>query len=45
MEYEITELGASLAPLFVALSERSVNLTRVERAGQAYDRRTQPGAT
>lgn len=45
VEYEISELGASLAPLFAALSEWSVNLDQVERARQSYDRRTQPGAT
>ncbi len=40
VEYEISELGASLAPLFAALGEWSVNLDQVERARQAYDRRT-----
>lgn len=39
VEYEISELGRSLAPLFAALSEWSVNLDRVERAREAYDAR------
>jgi DNA-binding HxlR family transcriptional regulator len=39
VEYEITELGRSLAPLFAALSEWSVNLGRVERARAEYDAR------
>lgn len=34
MEYEISELGRSLAPLFAALSEWSVNLDKVEKARQ-----------
>ncbi len=39
VEYEISELGRSLAPLFHALSEWSVNLDRVELARKAYDER------
>ncbi|MFI6009267.1 winged helix-turn-helix transcriptional regulator [Streptomyces sp. NPDC051243] len=39
VEYEISELGRSLAPLFAALSEWSVNLGEVERARAAYDAR------
>lgn len=42
VEYEISELGRSLAPLFAALSEWSVNLAEVERARLAYDA-AQPG--
>jgi DNA-binding HxlR family transcriptional regulator len=37
VEYEISELGRSLAPLFAALADWSVNLGRVERARQDYD--------
>jgi DNA-binding HxlR family transcriptional regulator len=40
VEYEITELGRSLAPLFAALAEWSVNLDKVEQARQAYDARS-----
>ena len=39
VEYEISELGRSLAPLFAALSEWSPNLDHVERARRAYDAR------
>ncbi|WP_432198516.1 winged helix-turn-helix transcriptional regulator [Streptomyces sp. bgisy027] len=39
VEYEISELGRSLAPLFAALSEWSVHLDAVERARVAYDAR------
>ncbi|KUM79802.1 winged helix-turn-helix transcriptional regulator [Streptomyces curacoi] len=39
VEYEISELGRSLAPLFAALSEWSVNLAEVERARADYDAR------
>ncbi|MGW1953484.1 winged helix-turn-helix transcriptional regulator [Streptomyces sp. NPDC001920] len=39
VEYEISELGRSLAPLFAALSEWSVNLDRVDAARVAYDAR------
>ncbi|GAA2781494.1 helix-turn-helix domain-containing protein [Kitasatospora sp. CM 4170] len=38
VEYEITELGRSLAPLFASLVEWSAaNLDRVEQARQEYD--------
>jgi DNA-binding HxlR family transcriptional regulator len=38
VEYEISELGRSLAPLFAALVDWSTaNLTKVERARLAYD--------
>lgn len=39
VEYEISELGRSLAPLFAALSEWSVNLDKVEQARVDYDTR------
>ncbi|TXS41370.1 transcriptional regulator [Streptomyces sp. uw30] len=39
VEYEISELGRSLAPLFAALSEWSVHLGEVERARVEYDGR------
>ncbi|MGW8396834.1 winged helix-turn-helix transcriptional regulator [Streptomyces lydicus] len=39
VEYEISELGRSLAPLFAALAEWSPNLDHVERARLAYDAR------
>lgn len=41
VEYEISDLGRSLAPLFAALAEWSVNLRRVERSRHAYDAREQ----
>jgi DNA-binding HxlR family transcriptional regulator len=37
VEYEISELGRSLGPLFASLSEWSVNLPKVEAARVAYD--------
>ncbi|GAA4660025.1 MULTISPECIES: winged helix-turn-helix transcriptional regulator [Amycolatopsis] len=37
VEYEISELGRSLAPLFATLAEWSVNLDAVERARADYD--------
>jgi DNA-binding HxlR family transcriptional regulator len=38
VEYEISELGRSLAPLFGGLTEwAATNLDKVERARQAYD--------
>lgn len=37
VEYEISELGRSLAPLFAALSDWSSNLEQVERARADYD--------
>ncbi|SEG21415.1 DNA-binding transcriptional regulator, HxlR family [Nonomuraea solani] len=39
VEYEISELGRSLAPLFAALGEWSINLGKVEQARQDYDAR------
>ncbi|HEY0817000.1 MAG TPA: helix-turn-helix domain-containing protein [Pseudonocardia sp.] len=39
VEYEISALGRSLAPLFAALAEWSVNLDVVEQARQDYDAR------
>jgi DNA-binding HxlR family transcriptional regulator len=39
VEYEISELGRSLAPLFASLSEWSVNLDKVEQARLDYDAR------
>ncbi|MFX0578534.1 winged helix-turn-helix transcriptional regulator [Nocardia nepalensis] len=41
VEYEITELGRSLAPLFAALAEWAVNLDKVEQARDEYDARPQ----
>lgn len=40
VEYEITDLGRSLAPLFAALSDWSPNLDKVEQARREYDART-----
>ncbi len=37
VEYEITDLGRSLSPLFAALAEWSVNLGKVEQARLDYD--------
>ncbi|MEV5834745.1 helix-turn-helix domain-containing protein [Nocardia sp. NPDC052112] len=37
VEYEISELGRSLAPLFATLAEWSVNLDKVEKARLDYD--------
>jgi DNA-binding HxlR family transcriptional regulator len=38
VEYEITELGRSLAPLFAGLAEwGAANLDQVDRARRAYD--------
>ena len=42
VEYEITELGRSLAPVFSALTRWSPNLAKVEQARAAYDRKRQP---
>ncbi|XVV05486.1 winged helix-turn-helix transcriptional regulator [Actinosynnema sp. CA-248983] len=39
VEYEITDLGLSLAPLFAAIAEWSVNLDAVEQARKDYDAR------
>ena len=40
VEYEISELGRSLGPLFASLSEWSGNLGKVEAARQTYDERS-----
>ncbi|WP_245567171.1 winged helix-turn-helix transcriptional regulator [Nocardia vinacea] len=37
VEYEISDLGRSLAPLFASLAEWSVNLDKVEQARLDYD--------
>ncbi|GHF08709.1 HxlR family transcriptional regulator [Amycolatopsis deserti] len=37
VEYEISELGRSLAPLFATLAEWSPNLDKVEQARTEYD--------
>ena len=39
VEYEISDLGRSLTPLFAALAEWSVNLDKVEQARLDYDAR------
>jgi DNA-binding HxlR family transcriptional regulator len=39
VEYEISDLGRSLAPLFATLAEWSVNLDKVEEARLNYDTR------
>jgi DNA-binding HxlR family transcriptional regulator len=41
VEYEISELGRSLAPLFAALADWSVNLSKVEQARQDYEDKEQ----
>ncbi|WP_405606820.1 winged helix-turn-helix transcriptional regulator [Streptomyces sp. NBC_00076] len=41
VEYEISELGRSLAPLFAALADWSVNLGKVEQARQDYEAKEQ----
>lgn len=41
VEYEISALGRSLAPLFATLAEWTVNLDKVEQARQSYDAREQ----
>ncbi|MCK7625890.1 helix-turn-helix transcriptional regulator [Streptomyces sp. RS10V-4] len=43
VEYEISELGRSLAPLFAALAAWSPNLGTVEEARRAYDARQGAG--
>jgi DNA-binding HxlR family transcriptional regulator len=40
VEYEISDLGRSLAPLFAAIAGWSVNLDKVDRARRDYDART-----
>jgi DNA-binding HxlR family transcriptional regulator len=42
VEYEISDLGRSLAPLFATLAEWSVNLDKVEAARRAYDAGQRP---
>jgi DNA-binding HxlR family transcriptional regulator len=37
VEYEISDLGRSLGPLFASLSIWSANLPKVEQAREAYD--------
>jgi Predicted transcriptional regulators len=45
VEYEISELGRSLAPLFAALSQWSMaNLAKVEQARREFDAAEQRGA-
>lgn len=41
VEYEISELGRSLGPLFAALADWSVNLDKVEQARQDYEAKEQ----
>jgi DNA-binding HxlR family transcriptional regulator len=41
VEYEISELGRSLGPLFATLAEWSANLDKVEQARLDYDARAQ----
>ncbi|MEV2226398.1 helix-turn-helix domain-containing protein [Nocardia vinacea] len=41
VEYEISDLGRSLAPLFASLAEWSVNLDKVEQARLDYDAKQQ----
>jgi DNA-binding HxlR family transcriptional regulator len=43
VEYEISDLGRSLGPLFAALSEWSPNLAQVELARTEYDRKASAG--
>ncbi len=40
VEYEISELGRSLGPLFASLAEWSPHLDEVEQARAAYDSRS-----
>lgn len=42
VEYEISALGSSLAPLFATLAEWSTNLDKVEQARRSYDATRQP---
>jgi DNA-binding HxlR family transcriptional regulator len=39
VEYEISDLGRSLAPLFATLAEWSIKLDKVEQARLDYDAR------
>lgn len=43
VEYEISDLGRSLAPLFATLAEWSVNLDQVEEARLNYDAKQRTG--
>lgn len=43
VEYEISDLGRSLGPLFAALSEWSPNLAQVEQARADYDQKASAG--
>lgn len=45
VEYEITELGRSLAAVFAAVSEWGANLPKVEQARQEYDAAQRAQAT
>ncbi|WP_410612233.1 winged helix-turn-helix transcriptional regulator [Amycolatopsis sp. lyj-109] len=40
VEYEISELGRSLGPLFATLADWSGNLGKVDAAREAYDERS-----
>ena len=40
VEYEISDLGRSLGPMFATLAEWSPNLDKVDAARQAYDSRS-----
>src|SRR3954464_6461512 len=40
VEYEISELGRSLGPMFATLADWSPNLGKVDAARQAYDSRS-----
>ncbi|SEF33212.1 DNA-binding transcriptional regulator, HxlR family [Amycolatopsis pretoriensis] len=44
VEYEISDLGRSLGPLFASLADWSPNLDKVEAARQAYDDRSRSSA-
>ncbi|MEU4475547.1 helix-turn-helix domain-containing protein [Micromonospora sp. NPDC023888] len=44
VEYEISELGRSLAPLFATLAHWSGNLDKVEQARRHYDARQRVGS-
>lgn len=43
VEYEISDLGRSLGPLFASLAEWSPNLAKVEEARAEYDRKASAG--
>jgi DNA-binding HxlR family transcriptional regulator len=46
VEYEITDLGRSLAPLFASLARWSDgHLDQVEQARRAYDAAGRPGSS